>query len=55
MTDQDPKVQANVKVQPNGPYVVTGSVPLRTKEPVMSEHGEPLTWRTNEVTDQGAA
>lgn len=47
--------QPNVKVQPNGPYVVTGSVPLRTKDPIMSEHGEPLTWRTNEVTDQGAA
>lgn len=47
-------VQPNVKVQPNGPYIVSGSVPLRVKEPIVSEHGEPLTWRANEVTDQGA-
>lgn len=51
MAEQEPQV----KVQPNGPYVVSGSVPLRVKEPIMSEHGEPLTWRTKEVTDQGAA
>lgn len=47
--------QPHVKVQPNGPYVVTGSVPLRVKEPVVSEHGEPLTWQTNDVTDDGVA
>ena len=47
--------EARVKVQPDGPYVVSGSVPLRVKEPIMSEHGEPLTWRTREVTDEGAA
>jgi CDGSH-type Zn-finger protein len=51
MAEQEPRV----KVQPNGPYVVSGSVPLRAKEPVVSEHGEPLTWRTGEVTDRGAA
>lgn len=51
MSDQP----AQIKIQPNGPYVVTGGVPLRTKRPVMSEHGEPLTWRTGEVTDDGAA
>jgi len=51
MTEQTP----HVKVQPNGPYVVSGSVALRAKEVVESEHGEPLTWRTGEVTDRGAA
>jgi CDGSH-type Zn-finger protein len=51
MAEQDPQV----RVQPNGPYVVSGSVPLRVKKPVVSEHGEPLTWRTGEVTDQGVA
>ena len=50
-----PDDDAKVKVQPNGPYVVSGAVPLRAKEPVMSEHGEPLTWRTQEVTDRGVA
>lgn len=51
MADQEPAV----KVQTDGPYVVSGAVPLRVKEPIMSEHGEPLTWRTNDITDQGAA
>lgn len=51
MTDQPPKL----KVQPDGPYVVSGSVPLRTKEPIVSEHGESLTWRTGDVGDRGAA
>ena len=51
MTEQSP----SIKVQPNGPYVVSGGVPLRRKEPVMSEHGEPLTWKTGEVIDDGVA
>src|SRR5512135_1662992 len=29
----------------NGPYVVEGDVPLVSKTQVVSEHGEPLTWR----------
>jgi CDGSH-type Zn-finger protein len=51
MTQQTP----NVKVRKDGPYVISGSVPLRGKEPIVSEHGEPLTWRTGKVTDHGAA
>ena len=47
--------ERSVEVKPDGPYVVSGSVPLRTKEPVVSEHGEPLTWRTGPVIDDGAA
>jgi len=42
--DQTP--QPKVKVMPNGPLMVSGSVPLRNKKPIMSEHGEPLTWQT---------
>ena len=49
--DQQPKVT----VKQNGPYVVSGGVPLRRKEPIVSEHGEPLTWRIGEVDDDGAA
>ena len=45
----------NIQVKANGPYVVSGSVPLRTKAPVMSEHGEPLTWRASDVIDDGVA
>jgi len=51
MSQQTP----NVTVRKDGPYVVSGSVPLRNKEPIVSEHGEPLTWRTRKVTDRGAA
>ncbi len=47
----DPSIQAKA----NGPYVVTGAVPLRTAQPVVSEHGEPITWRTGDVVDEGAA
>ncbi len=31
----------------NGPYAVEGDVPLVSKTQVVSEHGEPLTWRTD--------
>lgn len=30
----------------NGPYLVSGRVPLRRRGAVVSEHGEPLTWKT---------
>ena len=29
-----------------GPYLVSGGVPISSKAPIMSEHGEPLTWKT---------
>jgi CDGSH-type Zn-finger protein len=51
MSEQDQRVT----VMPNGPYVVKGSVALRAKTPIVSEHGEPLGWVTGEVTDRGAA
>ena len=51
VTDDVPRV----KVQPDGPYVVSGSVALRTKTPIVSEDGEPLGWLTGEVTDRGPA
>ncbi len=47
----DPKIT----VKGRGPYVVTGGVPLRRKEPIVSEHGEPLTWRIGDVDDDGTA
>ena len=41
-----------VIVQTDGPYVVTGPVPLRDRRPVVSEHGEPLTWRSEPASEQ---
>jgi CDGSH-type Zn-finger protein len=35
-----------ILVQRNGPYLVRGHVPLVRKTQVVSEYGEPLTWRT---------
>lgn len=55
MADEDAPTEtpaAMIKVRSNGPYLVTGGVPLTAKSPVMSEHGEPLTWRTEPVDDQ---
>ena len=42
-----------ITVQPNGPYIVHGNVPLVRKSEVISEHGEPLTWRKDEVLQTG--
>jgi CDGSH-type Zn-finger protein/uncharacterized Fe-S cluster protein YjdI len=38
-----------IVVKRNGPYAVTGGVPLVRKTQVVSEHGEPLTWRKGET------
>ncbi|MGI9606926.1 MAG: CDGSH iron-sulfur domain-containing protein [Acidimicrobiales bacterium] len=34
-----------------GPYLVRGNVPITSKTPITSEHGEPLTWKTDAVSD----
>lgn len=34
-----------ITVRPNGPYIVRGGISLVRKTPVISEHGEPLTWQ----------
>ena len=38
-----------ITVRPNGPYIVRGGIPLVRKTQVMSEHGEPLTWKKEAV------
>ena len=42
-----------IKVQPNGPYEIHGDIPLVHKSPVMSEHGEPLSWRKGPALPSG--
>jgi CDGSH-type Zn-finger protein len=37
-----------ITVRAQGPYVVEGGVPLVQKTPMMSEYGEPLTWKTGD-------
>jgi len=38
-----------ITVRPRGPYLVRGGIPLVRKTPIMSEHGEPLTWEKTGV------
>jgi CDGSH-type Zn-finger protein len=46
--------EREIKVAATGPYIVSGDVPLKSKSPVMSEHGEPLTWKTESPTETRA-
>ncbi len=41
MTDE-----RKIIVSEGGPYMVSGNVPVTTKTPIISESGEPLTWKT---------
>ena len=48
-SDDTPKII----VERDGPYIVRGPVPLVNKSPVVSEHGEPLTWIKGEMLRSG--
>jgi CDGSH-type Zn-finger protein len=43
--------ERKIVVTEDGPYVVQGNVALVQKVQVVSEHGEPLTWRTGRRFD----
>jgi CDGSH-type Zn-finger protein/uncharacterized Fe-S cluster protein YjdI len=45
VANETTKPVMQIEVRPNGPYKVTGSIPLIVKTQVVSERGEPLTWR----------
>jgi CDGSH-type Zn-finger protein len=42
-----------IVVQKNGPYLVYGGIPLVRKVQVVSEKGEPLTWKKTETFQTG--
>jgi CDGSH-type Zn-finger protein len=42
-----------IVVRKDGPYLVSGHVPLVRKVTVVSEYGEPLTWRKGEPFETG--
>lgn len=44
---------SGIRVIENGPYVVSGEVPLVRKRIIESEHGEPLTWETPDPVERG--
>ena len=45
--------EKKIVVQPNGPYRVHGNIPLVRKTQVVSDQGEPLTWRRGETLSTG--
>jgi len=49
--DRDTNNDYKIVVQENGSYRVCGSVPLVRKAQVVSEHGEPLTWKKGEAIE----
>ena len=44
-----PNVARKIVVQLNGPYIVYSGIPLVRKSQVISEYGEPLTWKKDET------
>ena len=41
--------RGRIEVQKDGPYHVHGDIPLVRKTQIVSEYGEPLTWKKGEV------
>ena len=44
-----PDQSKKIVITEDGPYVVHGGIPLVHKIQIVSEYGEPLTWKTGEV------
>ena len=40
-----------ITVTPNGPYLVSGGLPVVRRRIVSSEHGEPMVWQTTGAVD----
>jgi CDGSH-type Zn-finger protein len=47
--ERDNRRGKKIVVSEDGPYVVHGHIPLVRKTQVVSEYGEPLTWKREEV------
>jgi CDGSH-type Zn-finger protein len=52
--ERDTRAEARIVIEKNGPYVVQGDVPLVRKTQIVSEYGEPLTWRKDETLTMDA-
>ena len=50
---RDTSNSKKIVVQEDGPYTVHGDVPLVRKAQVVSEYGEPLTWKREETLEAG--
>jgi CDGSH-type Zn-finger protein len=49
MTEDTPHLK--ITVAKDGPYLVSGKPRIVRKIQITSEHGEPMTWKTNETID----
>lgn len=49
--NRDTKNGKKIVVRKDGPYIVHGDVPLVRKAQVVSEYGEPLTWKKGEAIE----
>jgi len=49
--ERDTDSDKRIVVRESGPYMVHGDVPLVRKIQVVSEYGEPLTWKKGEVIE----
>jgi len=52
MTKKRRDVKGKITVQPFGPYLVQGEIPLVHKTQIVSEYGEPLNWQLDEVLEE---
>jgi CDGSH-type Zn-finger protein len=54
MTEQKNPIPEKVIIaQKNGPFLVKGGIPLYDKLQIVSEHGEPLTWKLGQRYNTG--
>lgn len=49
MATENEKPVKKITIRPNGPYRVEGGIPLVRKVQIVSEYGEPLTWKKEET------
>jgi len=45
--------ERKIVVAPNGPYIVSGRVPLRDEVAIPNEEGDPLEWREGDELEHG--
>ncbi|GAC1366521.1 MAG: hypothetical protein NVSMB4_21130 [Acidimicrobiales bacterium] len=49
-----PRPAREITVTPNGPYLVSGDLPVVRRRIVTSEHGESMVWQTTATVDTPA-
>lgn len=47
------RTMPRIKILPDGPYLVTGAVPVSRRSIIRSEHGESMTWQTTARIETG--